>query len=198
MSKKMIFAKCNYEIYDKKFLVIIKTFEKWRFECVDISIENSIKILIDHHNFKYFITSKNFNKKQTRWAEFLFEFNFLITFRANKKNTKTNNFTRKIENLFANEENERKKHNHKKLLKKKHLNKKIRKVVELISMLLNESFEKIIWLTALMYDLNEKKSVVKKSIEKLTAENAQKKKTSKKSTKNCSLTISTFNRISWS
>ena len=28
----MIFVECNYEIYNKKFLIIIKIFEKWKFE----------------------------------------------------------------------------------------------------------------------------------------------------------------------
>ena len=33
--KKMIFVECNYEIYDKKLLIIIKIFEKWKFELKD-------------------------------------------------------------------------------------------------------------------------------------------------------------------
>ena len=28
----MLFVECNYEIYDKKFLIIIRAFEFWRFE----------------------------------------------------------------------------------------------------------------------------------------------------------------------
>ncbi len=31
-SFKMLLAECNYEIYDKKFLAIIRAFEKWRLE----------------------------------------------------------------------------------------------------------------------------------------------------------------------
>ena len=29
---KMLFVECNYEIYDKKFLTIIRAFEFWRLE----------------------------------------------------------------------------------------------------------------------------------------------------------------------
>ena len=76
----MLFAKYNYKIYNKKLLTIVKIFEKWRFECVKTSIEYFIKILTNYQNLKYFIISKNFNKKQARWIEFLFEFNFLIIF----------------------------------------------------------------------------------------------------------------------
>ena len=35
-SIKMLFVECNYEIYDKKFLIIIRAFELWRFEFEEI------------------------------------------------------------------------------------------------------------------------------------------------------------------
>jgi len=55
-SKNMIFAECNYEIYDKKLLIIICCLKHWRSElkCTNISI----KIFINHLNLKYFMTIK--------------------------------------------------------------------------------------------------------------------------------------------
>ncbi len=55
-SKNMIFAECNYEIYDKKLLIIIHCLKHWRLElkCTNISI----KIFIDHLNLKYFMIIK--------------------------------------------------------------------------------------------------------------------------------------------
>ncbi len=55
-SKNMIFAECNYKIYDKKLLIIICCLKHWRFElkCTNISI----KIFIDHLNLKYFMIIK--------------------------------------------------------------------------------------------------------------------------------------------
>ena len=44
MSKKMSSTKCNYEIYDKEFLIVIKVFEKWRSKCVNTSMKNFVKI----------------------------------------------------------------------------------------------------------------------------------------------------------
>ena len=44
MFKKMFLAKCNYEIYNKKLLTIVRAFEKWRLECAKISMKNSIKL----------------------------------------------------------------------------------------------------------------------------------------------------------
>ena len=90
--KKMIFVECNYEIYDKKFLAIIKAFKKWKSE-----LKNSkffIQVIIDHKNLKYFMSSKLFNRKQVRWSEYFFRFNFKIIYRSNKLNNATNNLSR--------------------------------------------------------------------------------------------------------
>ncbi len=45
-SKNMSFAECNYEIYDKKLLIIIWAFEHWWLELKLINI--SIKMFINH------------------------------------------------------------------------------------------------------------------------------------------------------
>ena len=60
----MILVECNYEIYDKKLLVIIKAFEEWKSELK--SFKFSIQVITDYKNFKYFISFKLFNRKQAR------------------------------------------------------------------------------------------------------------------------------------
>ena len=82
MSKKMSPAKCNYEIYDKELLAILRAFEEWR---PDSPIEDPIHVITDHKNLEYFMTSKDHNKRQARWGEFLAEFNFRITYRPGKQ-----------------------------------------------------------------------------------------------------------------
>ncbi|PRP78585.1 retrotransposable element protein [Planoprotostelium fungivorum] len=37
-----------------------------------------VKVLSDHNNSKYFMTSKNLNCRQVRWSQFLSDFNFVI------------------------------------------------------------------------------------------------------------------------
>ena len=64
--KKIFFAKCNYKIYDKKLLTIIKAFEKYRFKCFNTSINFLIKILTNYKNLKYFIIFKQLNRKQIK------------------------------------------------------------------------------------------------------------------------------------
>ncbi len=87
-SKNMILAKCNYKIYDKKLLIIICCLKHWcsELKCTDILI----KIFIDHLNLKYFMTIKELIRRQTKWAEKLFEYNFKIIYQSEKQNLKVN------------------------------------------------------------------------------------------------------------
>jgi hypothetical protein len=54
-------AECNYEIYDKKLLVIIKCLEKWRPEFQDII--KPFEILTDYKNLEYFTITKALNQR---------------------------------------------------------------------------------------------------------------------------------------
>ncbi len=85
-SKNMIFAECNYEIYDKELLIIICCLKHWRLElkCTNISI----KIFINHLNLKYFMIIKELIRQQARWAEKLSEYNFKIIYQSRKQNLK--------------------------------------------------------------------------------------------------------------
>ena len=87
-SKNMILAECNYEIYDKELLIIIRCLKHWCFKLKCTSI--SIKIFIDHLNLKYFIIIKELIRWQARWAEKLSEYNFKIIYQLRKQNLKVN------------------------------------------------------------------------------------------------------------
>ncbi len=105
-SKELLSAKCNYEIYDKKLLIIIKCFEKWKSELQSAIV--SIKVFIDHRNLKYFMIIKKLNRKQIRWIEFFADFNFIITYQTEKIHAKANALIKKPENWSENEENDKK------------------------------------------------------------------------------------------
>ena len=87
-------AKCNYMIYDKELLAIVKSFETWRPELASVSSDHLVKVLTDHRNLKHFMTTKQLNCRQARWAEFLSEFNFKITYRLGKEDEKSDTLTR--------------------------------------------------------------------------------------------------------
>ena len=52
-SKKILFAKCNYHIYNKELLAIIYYLETWKFEFEAITI--FIKVFIDYKGLEYFM-----------------------------------------------------------------------------------------------------------------------------------------------
>lgn len=93
LSHKMTPAECNYEIYDKELLAIVRAFEEWRPELS--SVETPIAVFSDHKNLEWFMTTKTLNRRQARWAEFLSEFNFKITYRPGKQGTKPDSLTRR-------------------------------------------------------------------------------------------------------
>ncbi len=86
--KSMIFAKCNYHIYDKKLLVIIQCFEHWRLklECMKLFIQ----MFTDHQTLKIFMKNKQLTQRQVNYLNILFEFNFQIIFQSGKMNIKVN------------------------------------------------------------------------------------------------------------
>ncbi len=85
-SKSMIFAECNYHIYDKKLLIIIQCFEHWRLklECIKLLIQ----MFIDHQTLKIFMKNKQLTQRQVNYLDILFEFNFQIIFQSGKMNIK--------------------------------------------------------------------------------------------------------------
>ncbi len=113
-SKTLFFAECNYEIYDKKLLTIIRCFEQWRAELQ--SIETFINVLIDHKSLKYFMTIKKLNKRQARWIEFLIEFDFKIAYQSEKKNDKADSLTKRSKDRSIDESDDRNKHMHQTIL----------------------------------------------------------------------------------
>jgi predicted RND superfamily exporter protein len=75
-------------------------------------MKKSINVLIDHKSLKYFMTIKKLHKSQTKWAEFLAEFDFKIAYQSKKKNDKANSLTRRLEDRSIDESNDRNKHMH--------------------------------------------------------------------------------------
>ena len=103
-SRKMAPAECNYKIYNKKLLTIIWCFEEWWPELKDTGLP--VKVLTDHKNLKYFMSTKKLTPRQVRWAEFLLEFNFVISYQSGKKNDKADTLTRKPNKQLTNNKDE--------------------------------------------------------------------------------------------
>jgi hypothetical protein len=96
-SKKHSPAECNYEIYDKELMTIVRGFEEWRPELEGAS--HPIKVLSDHKNLEYFMSTKLLNRRQTHWAEYLSRFNFKMVYRPGKAGAKPDSLTHRSGDL---------------------------------------------------------------------------------------------------
>ena len=101
---------CNYEIYDKKLLIIIRCLKHRRFELKFTNI--SMKIFNNHKILKIFMTNKNFIRRQIREIKIFFQYNFKIMYQFDSRNVKTNVFTRFFETMSKNENDVRIKQQH--------------------------------------------------------------------------------------
>ena len=59
-SRKMAPAECNYKIYDKELLAIVRCFEEWRpdLEGTDLPVQ----VLTDYKSLEYFMTMKRLTR----------------------------------------------------------------------------------------------------------------------------------------
>jgi len=92
-SKKHSPAECNYHIYDKDLMAIIKALEEWRPECEGATYP--LKLITDHKNREYFMTKKLLNGRQAQWSEFLTWFDYRIVNRPGKSHGKADALTRR-------------------------------------------------------------------------------------------------------
>ena len=83
-SKKHTPAECNYEIYDKELLAIVRCFEEWRPELE--GSEQPIRVLTDLRNLEYFTTSQKLSRRQARWSLFPTHFDFVFIHKPGTSN----------------------------------------------------------------------------------------------------------------
>lgn len=83
-SKTMAPAELNYPIHDKEMLAIVRSLQQWR---ADLARTDSVvRVWTDHKALEYFMTTKQLNQRQARWAEVLSEFYFQVCYRPGSQN----------------------------------------------------------------------------------------------------------------
>ena len=83
-SRKMTDAESRYETHDGELLAIVMAFRHWRHYLE--GSQHPIIVKTDHDSLKYFMTKRELNRRQARWAEKLAAFDFSIEYRAGKSN----------------------------------------------------------------------------------------------------------------
>ena len=69
-----------------------------------------VKVLTDHKGLEYFMTTKKLTPRQARWAKFLSEFNFKVTYQTGKNNDKADALTRRPNKRPTSDEDKRQEH----------------------------------------------------------------------------------------
>ena len=100
----MLPVECNYHIYDKKLLTIIKCLENWRFELEMIC--NPFEVLTDNQALKHFKTVQKLSFRQCCYFNLISDFNFHIKYCSGKTNVKADVFI-KMSDCIPDDENER-------------------------------------------------------------------------------------------
>lgn len=103
-SKKLLPAECNYEIYDKEMLAIIRCLEEWEPELQGVT---DFEILSDHKNLEYFMTVRKLSERQIRWSLTLSRFNFKIRHISGKGNVLADALSRRDQDLPSNSQDDR-------------------------------------------------------------------------------------------
>jgi predicted aspartyl protease len=96
-SKTMAPAELNYQIHDKEMLAIVRSFGHWRPELQGNAMQT--KVYTDHKALEYFMTTKQLNSRQARWAELLADYSFIIMYRSGKENAKADILSRREQDL---------------------------------------------------------------------------------------------------
>src|SRR5579871_4577319 len=94
-SRKMVPAERNYDIHDKELLAIVDTFREWRVYLQGTT--HQVKVITDHKNLTFFTTTKMLNRRQTRWAETLGQYNFKIMYQKGSENARADALSRRID-----------------------------------------------------------------------------------------------------
>ena len=92
-SKKLNGPELNYQVHDKELMAIVEAFKEWRHYLSGAN--HKVIVYTDHKNLTYFTTSKELNKRQTRWAEQLAEFNFRIKYKKGSENGRADALSRR-------------------------------------------------------------------------------------------------------
>jgi transposase InsO family protein len=91
-SRKLSPAEMNYDVYDKEMLAVVFSLNKNRHYLQ--GAVHKTTIYSDHQNLTYFKSAVLLNRRQTRWAEELKQYNFVLLYRKGTSNAKADILSR--------------------------------------------------------------------------------------------------------
>ena len=95
LSKSLNETERNYEIHDKKILVIIRGLENWRYLLEGTHFK--FEIWIDHKNLEYFMKVQKLNCRQAQWVLYLSRFDFTLKHIPGTRMGKADGLSRRLD-----------------------------------------------------------------------------------------------------
>jgi hypothetical protein len=96
-SRKLKEYKKNYATHDLELAAIVHALRKWRHYLMGRRFE----LRIDHNSLKYLFDQPTLNARQSRWLEFLCEYDFEIKHIKGKENKVVDALSRRVHELHA-------------------------------------------------------------------------------------------------
>jgi hypothetical protein len=112
-SKKNSPAECNYEIYDKEMLAVVRCLEEWDAELRSVQ---QFQVKTDHKNLEYFMTVQKLTERQMRWSLILSRYNFVLTYVPGETNVRADALSRREQDMPSRTTDKRLQYRHVKLL----------------------------------------------------------------------------------
>ena len=97
MSKKMIPAERNYPVHEQELLAIICALKEWRHHLHG----KKFKVITDHHSLRYLHTQPHLSARQSRWCEYLSQFDYEIQYMEGKQNVVADALSRRADHREA-------------------------------------------------------------------------------------------------
>jgi hypothetical protein len=97
LSRKMNDHERNYAVHEQELLAIVHALREWR----HYLLGNKITILTDHRSLQYLSTQDKLSARQTRWSEFLQQFDYEIKYRPGKDNQVADSLSRRPDHMLA-------------------------------------------------------------------------------------------------
>ena len=93
MSKKMIPAEKNYPVHEQELLAIICALKEWRHHLHG----KKFRVITDHHSLRYLHTQPHLSARQSRWCEYLSQFDYTIEYMDGKQNVVADALSRRAD-----------------------------------------------------------------------------------------------------
>jgi hypothetical protein len=96
-SRKLKEHKRNYATHDLELATIVNTLNKWR----NYLMGRIFELRTDHNGLKYLFDQPTLNARQSRWLEFLYEYDFNIKHIKGNENKVVDALSRRLHELHA-------------------------------------------------------------------------------------------------